>query len=219
MRSTLVRASEIPWSQRELDRILDSPDGHGPPTHFQNPRGEPLYDRERVRVAGWRIGRGRRPRLSAERLSWWARAEKPTSAPVLVVDFHRLAEAHWPEMRRLLWNIRVSREEILEDALTRLVGHSLGRTLTNWQEARDALQERAGGAVKRLGEPWPNVILRRAHRSSYIPRATGSKVLNRALDALAVVGEGVVPIRAFLKRPTFADLLTSVPILRFDPLE
>ena len=52
----LIPADKLDWTQRQLDRILDEPDYHGPSRHFRNPLGEPLYDAARVRVAVRAVG-------------------------------------------------------------------------------------------------------------------------------------------------------------------
>lgn len=228
----LICGSETDWSQRELDRIFDDPDEHGPSRHYLNPIGEPLYEKNRVRVARWRAGKGRRPPMTAEELAWCDRSPRPTCAPVLVVNFHALAEAYRPGVKSQLWGERLShpvagrmpgsenREEaLLEDALVRLVAAVEGRSLETWKQARPLLRARAAGAVERLGPPWPRVVLRRARRSSYVPRGTGPKSLARAMDALALLMEGQIALCALRERPrTMVGLLVQFPVLRFDPL-
>jgi hypothetical protein len=230
--SNLISGSKTDWSQRELDRIFDDPDGHGPSRHYLNPTGEPLYDKHRVRVARWRAGKARRPPMTAEELAWCDRSPRPTCAPVLVVNFHALADAYRPGVKGQLWGERLShpvagrmpgsgkREEaLLEDSLVRLVSVVEGRSLETWKQARTLLRARAVGAVERLGAPWPRVVLRRARRSSYVPNATGPRSLARSMDALALLLEGQIALCALRERPrTMVGLLVLFPVLRFDPL-
>lgn len=227
-----ISGRKLGWSQYELDRTFDAPDDHGPSRHWQNPLGEPLYARERVRIARARRTRAGVNKLTAEEIARWNQAGQPTCRPVFTFNFNLLADAHLPGIRDQLWSERLShpvagrfpgsdrREfDLLVKALITLISVAEKEALQNWPQARELLYARAAGASERLGPPWPNVVLRSAHRSSYVSRASGPKMLASALDALALVATGVVkPAGWRAERISVPGLLMGMPKLRFDPV-
>ena len=224
----LIPAHKLDWTQRQLDRILDEPDYHGPSRHFRNPLGEPLYDAARVRVARARCGRKVRPPLSPAEVEEWNYAYRPTCAPVLTFNFHDLANSYSPGIQtqglRLHYRGMSSTPDLqyemrlIEKALMVLIEAAEGTPPATWAQARARLEARGPEARKRLGAPWPQVILRAAQRRSYISRGTGPKTLNRALDALSLVWLGEVALPWEERPKNLAEVLVRAPVLRFDPI-
>lgn len=219
-----VSASGLGWSQRELDQVFDEPDIQAPSTHYRNPYGEPLYAKNRLAVGLWRCGEGPRPRMSKATEDSWLQSYQPTIAPVLTFDLNALAAKYeagvkgepWVEPVKAAYpEPRQYRVAFLAVALVAMLRADTGKSLETLQDALAELRSRSEGAALRLGAPWPNVIVRRVWRGGYVSRATGPKVLAKALDALSLV----LIVAVFMRRGderTLVGFLDGYPALRFD---
>lgn len=216
------------WKERQIDAALDEPDEVGPSGHWLNTSGKPYYDRDRVAVAAYRIGLRLEKPLDAQ---WtkWEKSDKPSSLPLLTIDFHRLADECMKGASHQFRSLRLShpvmgrqggtrdKEKLLiEEVLTKLVLHASGVRLVNHQALEHYLFERSALASQTLGEHWPgDVVIRPARRTSYVSKATGNKSIQRCIDAISLVHTGQVQ-GADGKKFALIDLLIFSPRLRFD---
>jgi hypothetical protein len=216
------------WTERELGLVFDEPDGSGPSRHWRNPIGEPLYDKDRVKMAAWRTCRRGARRPTQAEADHWLRSSQPTSEPLFIADLHRLAEAYIPNARYQFFSLRLShpicgRQPGTEDrefdyikmVLAKLVGVAAGEEPKDWASTEAWFAARAQGAAAGFGWPWPKVCARKVRRTTFISRATGKKHLEKALDSWALVQAGAVESIPALGRVLPGALVTA-PILRFD---
>lgn len=216
------------WNERQIDAALDRPDEVRPSGHWLNTYGKPYFLRERVAVAAYRIGLAeQKPEASI----WekWVNHESPTFPPELTFDFHRLAGACLPGSSRELGRLRISHPvlgrlpgtrdketKLIKEILIALVGQAFGVVLAGTRELNRFLSERADNAAELLGDPWPEGIeVRRANRSSYVSRATGTRAMQRFINALAFVHAGRI-LSHDGRILEVTKLLIYAPTLRFD---
>lgn len=216
------------WNKRQVEAALDEPDAIQATGFLGSANGKPFYDRGRVTVAAYRIG------LRAERpaeADWreWVGGARPTSLPVLTVDFHRFAEHCLPDathrfaalrlMQRIASkrsNVREQELDLIAESLILLVREGFGVELADATALKRFLEEHAASAAELLGPGWPDdVVVRAALRSSYLSRATGKVAIQRAVSALSLVHVGAVVLFTG-ERVALSELLTEAPRMRFD---
>jgi len=231
MRNDLCSKDELiaeGWSARQIDAALDEPDEVGPSGHWLNTSGKPYYLRERVSVAAFRTGITEQ-RPNADVWERWINCDKPTSIPVLTFDLHRIANECQAGIGSKFRSLRIShpvlgrlpgtrnREvDLVESVLQMLVKQAYGVFVADASSLSKFFFQRSEVASAQLGITCSHdVIVRSAHRASYVSRAAGRQTVKKFLDALALVHVGVV--RGYDGAELEVQkLLTDSPQLRFD---
>lgn len=216
------------WTKRQIEAALDEPDEVGPSGHWLNTSGKPYYNRDRVAVAGYRIGL-RKERPTDAQWQKWSGGASPTSVPVMTADFHWLAEACLPGVTDRFWSLRLShpvmgrqpgtrRSEdlLIEDCLIQLVKAAFGTDAACAGGLETFLKEKSTTAAEVLGDGWPEgIVVRPARRASYVSKATSKKAMERFVCALSLVHVGSVtgPLDQIVN---VREFLVYAPRMRFD---
>ena len=215
------------WSPREIDAALDSSETRLPSTHWASSTGARLYDGDRVAVAAFRLGKsGNAPPV--DKIQKCVLGSRPTSLPILTIDFHRIAgeflsasEPSFSSLRLSHWMAgRRPRSYLKEQALATLVISRIIARVENvscaGHEVEERLRRRRESAMKIVDErPGERLVLRACELATYVSKAKGSRALQRLLDVLALIQSGVVrePSGGAL---TAIQAVLDAPALRLD---
>jgi hypothetical protein len=216
------------WSDRSIDAALDAADEYGPSGHWLNKIGKPFYDAERVTVAAFKTGISK-TRPSEKQLVFWGASEQPSSLPLLTFNFHRLAEVCDPSVSREFRSLRLSHpalgrqdgtlekeRQLIVKTLVKLIEYVLAIKLKDFNALTQYLSNRSMKEAAPLRAKLPvNVVVRKARRSSYVSRGTGTRSIQRFIDVLALICSGLL-LGVDGEKIDLIDLLIRAPKFRID---
>ena len=231
MKSILLSRDELlarGWKAGWVDSVLDSPDGSEPTSHWLNKNGSPLYDRQRVRIAEYRMG-FQNVRPAAAEIVKWINDSRPTSSPLAAFDFHDLAETCIPQSSHTFRSLRLSHpimgrepgtsqreRKLIEDCLSCLINSAFDVEVSDAAGIHKFFEKSSILALSVLGDQWASTVrVRPAERASYVSRSKGESSVKRFICALTLIHTGHVRgARGELLQ--VSDLLKMAPRLRFD---
>ena len=217
------------WTKRLIDLALDEGDDSAPSTHWLNTQGSPLFDSRRVAVAAYRIGLSS-SRPDAANLHYFDRSMRPTSVPILTVNFHFLSDLLVPGANHKFYSLRLNHpiagrrpgsipeeEKLISQILQAWINRVDEIQIKNRRQIENYLNDRSELALSRLGDEWKSVCVRRMRYGRYSSKASSKKSLTRALDVLSLVEAGKIVSPTGSYKPLI-ETLVSTPMLRFDTI-